>query len=208
MITRKRARERISLPAINKFIYGAPAFADKIAQALITNTKFSDDIPEQPEFNQFVSTNLVGRAITYPLVHLGDRWGIYTEIPTAWSYVSTAVLGVGAGLTLPIITHSSLGEFYRAKFETGYYNFEIIIKVDGYEVYRITPTALNNYDESDYQDEFMRILQNTGDYSGFIFEVKHKFKFRNLFQILIHDLGGGSVFLNIQSVAAMHQINW
>jgi hypothetical protein len=209
MIQRKRARERISIPALNKFIYGAGLFEDKITQALINTPKFADDIPEQQEFNEFVSTNRVNRSIVYPLDHIGDRWGIFTKVPTAWSAINADGTVIGAGVESNVIIHSGLGLFRRAIIYSGNYVYEIVIKVDGTEIYRAYLPDILNYNLNDYNDGIVKLIHYNNTTNSYGFIIDKEFIFRNSFIIAIKNLlGSAMTFSKIRSIAQQHQINW
>ena len=209
MIQRTRARERISIPALNKFIYGAGLFEDKITQALINTPKFADDIPEQQEFNEFVSTNRVNRSIVYPLDHLGDRWGIFTKVPTAWSAINADGAAIGAGVESNVIIHSGLGLFRRAIIYSGFYVYEIVIKVDGTEIYRSYLPDILDYNLNGYDDGIVRVIHYNNTTNAYGFIIDKEFIFRNSFIIAIRNLLGGAITLTkCRSIAQQHQINW
>jgi len=209
MITRKRARERVSIPAINRFIYGAGLFEDKITQALINTPKFADDIPEQQEFNEFVSTNRVNRSISYPLDHLGDRWGIFTKVPTAWSNIINDGVVVNVGTESKVIIHSGLGLFRRAIIHANIYLFEIAINIDGTEIYRASVPDLFSYDLNDFDDGIVRLIDYKIWSNTFGLVINKDFIFRNSFIISIkNNAGAGIIIDKCRSIAQQHQINW
>jgi hypothetical protein len=209
MITRKRARERISLPAVNKFIYGHPSFADLIAQALITNSKFSDDVPELPEFNQFISTNLVNRSIVYPLDHLGDRWGIFSKIPTARSVDHRTTYNINFGIDSLVAAHSSLGEWQYIITRTTYGFLGIKLYADGVQIYECNLTDLFLNSGSTGDDGITKVLYYDHISKAIKFIVKLPTKFRNLFQVVFRGTSGGALQIDDSfSYANIHQINW
>jgi len=209
MITRKRARERTSLPEKKGFAYTLGLFADKIYQALVSHVKMSDDIPELPDFTEFVSTNFINRSLSYPLVHLGDRWSIWTKVPTAYSAVAVATQSIPTGVETVIITHSGLGIFRYFEFTMATMSFTIIIKVDGTEILRILFTDLYDYNVSDFYNGLIRVARYDGISTLFSIICDKKLYFRNLFQVSILQSTGVAVnCTKIKSMAEMHSVSW
>lgn len=209
MIRRNRARERVSIPAITRFTYTLGLFADKISQALIDHTKFSDDVPEKPDFTEFVSTNFIQRVLSYPLDHVGDKWTIIPKVPTSHSSsIQTSVL-VGAGATLQAALHTGIGKLVGFSIISVSQLPEIIIKVDGVEVYRRSHQDLGAFDVSDYKDQLCQISQWDDVGLNFGLICRFPFTFRNTFEVLFYNLTAGDITMrSCRSIAQLYNISW
>jgi hypothetical protein len=209
MIRRNRARERVSIPATTKFIYTLGLFADKISQALINHTKFSDDIPELPDFTEFVSTNFIQRVLAYPLDHVGDKWTIIPKVPTSHS---SSILGstvVGVGATLQSALHTGLGRLVGFSIICASQLLEIIVKVDGVEVYRRSHQDLAVFDVSDYKDQLCQISQWDDLGLNFGLICRFPFTFRNTFEVLCYNPTAGALSMrSCRSIAQLYNISW
>jgi hypothetical protein len=210
MIERNRARERVSFPALNRYVTLKGPFDDLITQALIDHSKMRDDIPESPDFIQFVSTNFIQRSLVYPLVHVGDKWVVWTKVPTAMGYITNASQAVGAGVEYQFALFSGLGIFrWFTVTGTLLYKFEVILKVDGVEIYRQLIETLLEYGASDYSDGMIKVVRNDSYDSAQVVISLKEFHFRQTFQVILKNThSSGTTLTSFKALAEMHGIGW
>jgi hypothetical protein len=209
MIKRDRARKRISIPSPSGFIYKKGVYEDKIVQSLITHTKMGDEIPELPDHTEFVSDNRLTRAITYPQVHLGEKWGIWTKVPTSASYISLTNVSIPGNTEKEMALHSSLGEFVWCKLTANDTNWEIALQLDGNEIYRRKLPDLGICEYSDFYDGIAKIIANETIDGQYGIYIKERFTYRNTFRIVVKNNSGTPLTIRtFESLALIHEISW